>query len=125
MHGDWDVCLFVTFVYFLLSAILGQVGYKREESCVTSPHLFIHLTAVTMSKDGANNNPEKVNWPARDVRGTGAKPKLKRGMDVCSLCAGICCGTARELIAEAFGMGQIQVSPKVSRGGIQLFPFLC
>ena len=66
---------------------------------------------------------KSVTWLAKDVRDTGTKPrvqpkpnewsKVKRGKGVCSLCGGICCGAARELIAEAFGMGKIQVSPKV------------
>ena len=88
-----------------------------------SPHLFKQIAAAaTMSRDGQGDKPEKVNWPARDWRYTGAKPKAKpqpkprKGMDVCSLCAGICCGTAQALIAEAFGQGRIKLSPKVSLG---------
>ena len=77
---------------------------------------------------GQDRKKKNVTWLARDVRDTkdtGTKPcvqpkpnewsKVKRGKGVCSLCGGICCGDARELIAEAFGMGKIQVSPKVIR----------
>ena len=77
-----------------------------------------------MSHDGG----DKVNWPARDWRYYGAKPKakpqpkpqpkVKKGKDVCGICAGVCCGTARALIAEAFGLGCITLSPKVSKGWV-------
>ena len=64
-------------------------------------------------------------WLSRDVRdtgaGTGTRPRPSKasktafkGVDSCSVCYGVCCGTSRELIAELFGMGRIVVSPKVS-----------
>ena len=116
------VCLFDSIVYFLLSANWAKIGYKKGGSSVISPHLFKQI-AVTMSREGSGDRPEKVKWPAQDWKLTGAKPrsqpkpKPKRSMDICSLCARICCGTARELIAEAFGLRRIQLSPKVSWDG--------
>ena len=115
------VCLFDAIVYFLLSAIWDKIGYKRGGSSVISPHLFKQI-AATMSHDGQGDKPGKVNWPARDWRYTGAKPKAqpkpkpRKGMDVCILCAGVCCSTTRALIVEAFGLGRITLSPKVSLG---------
>ena len=113
------VCLFCHYVYFLLSAIghvKGSFGYKREGTSVIFPHLVLLFGAIIMS---GQDRKKPVTWLSKDVRETGTKPrvqpkpKVKKGKEVCSLCGGICCGTARELIVEAFGMGKIQVSPKV------------
>ena len=85
------------------------------------PHLFQQISAI-MSSGGQGDRPENINWPARDWRYFGAKPKTqpktkpRKGAGVCSLCSWICCGTARALIAEAFGLGKIELSPKVSKG---------
>ena len=64
-------------------------------------------------------------WIDRDVRDTGAGTGMRlrpskasktafKGVDLCSVCYGVCCGTSRELISELFGIGRIVVSPKVS-----------
>ena len=107
-------------VYLLLSAIgyiLGSFGYNREGTLVILPHLLLLFGANIMS---GQDRKKPVTWLSKDVREIGAKPrpqpkpKVKKGKEVCSLCGGICWGTARKLIAEAFGMGKIQVSPKVS-----------
>ena len=86
-------------------------------------------------RSGQDRKKKNVTWLARDVRDTGTRPrdqpqpkewpKVKRGKGVCSLYGGICCGAVRELIAEAFGMGKIQVSPKVIKDLlllVMLFP---
>ena len=62
-------------------------------------------------------------WPGRDCRpqygGPGARPRpqakpaKKLGKGVCSICMGVCCSVSRELIAEAFKLGAIDISPKV------------
>ena len=73
---------------------------------------------------GAQGSGE-VTWLARDVRETdkgeqgpgrrpekltGAKPKKRYS---CSTCHDNCCGLARELVASAFRLGKITMSPKV------------
>ena len=42
--------------------------------------------------------------------------EMKFGGPDCSLCSGVCCGVARALVEEAFGLDSINLSPKVSRG---------
>ena len=99
-----------------------------------SSQLFLQIEAlcwhINMSSGGKGDKPDKVNWPARDWRIYGAKPKgqpksqpkpasqpkpkSRRGGADCSLCSGVCCRVARALIAEAFGLGCIVVSPIVS-----------
>ena len=91
------------------------------------------------------------NYPARDARaehggpGFGAKPKprgqpkaraqpirqqnkVKLGGPDCTLCTGLCCGVARALMEEAFGLGANTLSPKVSKGiccwFVANFPFV-
>ena len=75
---------------------------------------------------GAGEGPEgQVTWLARDVRETdkgeqgpgrrpekpsGAKPKKRYS---CATCHDNCCGLARELVATAFGLGKVTMSPKV------------
>ena len=86
------------------------------------------MSGQDRDRSGQDRKKKNVTWHTRDVRDTkdtGTKPrvqpkpnewsKVKRGKGVCSLCGGICYGAAWELIAEAFGMGKIQVSPKVIR----------
>ena len=68
---------------------------------------------------------DQVTWLARDVRETdrgvqgavrrpekpsGAKPKKCYS---CAMCHDLCCGLARELVATAFGLGKVTMSPKV------------
>ena len=92
-----------------------------------------------MASGGQEDRPNKTNYPSRDCRaeyggpGLGAKPKtkgqpkgwakpisqsfsVKLGGPDCSLCQGICCGVARALVEEAFGLGVTNLSPKVSKG---------
>ena len=40
------------------------------------PHLFKQIAAI-MSSGGQGDKPGKVNWPARDWRYFGAKPKTQ------------------------------------------------
>ena len=37
----------------------------------------------------------------------------KRGKEICSLCMGVCCGMARELVANLASMGEVGGSGKV------------
>ena len=67
---------------------------------------------------------DDVVWLARDVRLTGrgekgtgqyvkpngAKPKRRFA---CATCHDNCCGLARELVAMAFKLGKISMTPKV------------
>ena len=67
---------------------------------------------------------DEVVWLARDVRETakwkqgsgryekpsGAKPRKRFA---CATCHDNCCGLARELVATAFNLGKITMSPKV------------
>ena len=65
---------------------------------------------------------DEVTWLARDVRETGrgeqgagrqpsgARPKKRYS---CATCHDLCCGLARELVATAFGLGKVTMSPKV------------
>ena len=87
------------------------------------------LSNVIMASGGKGDKSGKVNWPARDWRhqygGPGSKPKPKgqavqpsprtrRGEADCQICSGVCCGVSRALIAKAFSLGCISISPKVS-----------
>ena len=84
----------------------------------------MYYLPTIMASRGQGDEPGKVNRPAQDRRYFGATPKSqpkvqpkakpRKGMGECSLCSGICCGTARALIAEVFGLGKIVLSPKVS-----------
>ena len=66
-----------------------------------------------------------MTYPARDVRemaqggkvhqGEDRKPR-RGGPDVCNVCYGVCCGAARELVANLHKMGAIEISSKVIRG---------
>ena len=74
---------------------------------------------------GRDNGGDTTRWPAKDARkeygGSGARPRSgqgrkaqkKWGKETCPVCLGICCQVSRELIAKAFGLGCINVSPKV------------
>ena len=74
---------------------------------------------------GAGEGPgDEVVWLARDVRETdkgeqgpglqekpsGARPKKRYS---CATCHDNCCGLARELVATAFKLGKVTMSPKV------------
>ena len=75
---------------------------------------------------GAGEGSEdEVTWLSRDIRETGkggkgrgkrnekpsgAKPKKRYS---CATCHDLCCGLARELVATAFGLGNVTMSPKV------------
>ena len=62
-----------------------------------------------------------VDWPAKDVRitnqGSARKPaprsKPKKTVK-CRNCGNICCSLARELVCEAFKLGVVDMSRKVS-----------
>ena len=78
-------------------------------------------------KGGKGSSDNQVKWLARDCceehGGSGAKPGAKvqqkprtRKVPDCRNCEDICCGVARALISEAFDLGAITVSRKVSLG---------
>ena len=78
-------------------------------------------------KGGNRDSDDQVKWLARDCRqefgGPAArpgakvhhKPKPRKGPE-CRNCEDICCGVSRALISEAFDLGAITVSHKVSLG---------
>ena len=75
-------------------------------------------------QETVDGQEDDVVWLARDVRLTGrgekgsgpcVKPngaKPKRHF-LCATCQDNCCGLARELVAAAFKLGKISMSPKV------------
>ena len=78
-----------------------------------------------VGRQGAGEGPgDEVVWLARDVRETdkgeqgpglqerpsGAKPKK---LYSCATCHDNCCGLARELVATAFKLGKVTMSPQV------------
>ena len=78
-----------------------QYQGAREESSdqVTFPARAFRETYRGIQ--GAGRQPEKP---------CGAKPKKRFS---CSTCQDLCCGLARELVATAFGLGKVTMSPKV------------
>ena len=68
---------------------------------------------------------KSTKWPGRDCRpqygGPGARPRpqakpaKKRGKEICPVCMGVCCSLSRDLYAEAFNLGCIDISPKVGK----------
>lgn len=110
------------------------------------PQLFlpfganIYYLLSRMASGGGPGDKPKTNWPARDYRpeyggNGGARPKakvqpksrakpvsqprpVKLGGPDCTLCTGVCCGVARALVEEAFGLGVMKLSPKVSKGNL-------
>ena len=75
-------------------------------------------------REGHDN---QVHWLARDVRETDrdsqGKPAAQEGRQSrtrkapeCKNCQDLCCGLARAFISEAFGVGAITASRKVSLG---------
>ena len=76
-----------------------------------------------VGRQGAGEGPgDEVVWLARDVgetkkgeqglqeRPSGARPKKRYS---CATCHDNCCGLARELVATAFKLGKVTMSPKV------------
>ena len=75
---------------------------------------------------GEEGHGAHVNWLTRDIRetergeqGTGRraeKPSVQQRPKksfTCSTCQDLCCGLARELVTEAFGLGEVTMSRKV------------
>ena len=65
----------------------------------------------------------QVCWLAHDIRqtdqGSQGKPAVKprtRKLPDCKNCADLCCGLSRALVSEAFELGAISMSRKVSLG---------
>ena len=75
-------------------------------------------------KGGKGSSDNQVKWLARDCREEhrakpGAKVQQKprtQKVPECRNCEDICCGVSRALISEAFDLGVITVSRKVSLG---------
>ena len=75
------------------------------------------MLPIKDSKDSGEG--EDGTYPARDIRytahggmlrqGEGEKCKM-RGCDICEVCYGICCGAARELVANISNMGAIGIT---------------
>ena len=75
------------------------------------------------SQDSKDSGEEEGGtYPARDVRYTAHGGKVcqgdvekckQRGCDVCEVCYGICCGAARELVANLCKMRAIGITNKV------------
>ena len=70
----------------------------------------------------------RTRWLARDVRETGQGPQGKppgqprtRKLYDCKNCEDLCCGLARALVAEAFELGAVTMSRKVSLGHFLVF----
>ena len=77
-------------------------------------------------KEGSGGDMRLVNkavYGARDIRekqkgglgegGDRDKRIKRRGKEVCSVCMGVCCSAARELVVNLANMGEIGVNPKV------------
>ena len=72
-------------------------------------------------KDNEQGGGEHVTWLAEDRRysksgATGkpaARPRPKRRVK-CSNCGDLCCSLARDLVCEAFKLGVVDMSRKVS-----------
>ena len=78
-------------------------------------------------KGGRENSDAQVKWLAWDCRdeyrGSPAKPAAQvhpkprtRKVPDCKNCEDLCCGLSRALISEAFSLGAITMSRKVSLG---------
>ena len=78
-------------------------------------------------KGGRKDPDAQVQWLARDCRdeyrGTPVKPAAQvhpkprtRKVPDCRNCEDLCCGLSRALISEAFNLGAINMSRKVSLG---------
>ena len=69
---------------------------------------------------GGEGPETPVRWLAQDIRETGHKrqekpagqPRPRKLLD-CTTCEDLCCGLARELVSEAFELGEITMSRKV------------
>ena len=72
-------------------------------------------------KGSGKRDSQKVHWLAEDVRHTlrgsegkpAAKPRTKQSLD-CRNCGDLCCSLSRTLVSEAFELGVIDMSRKVS-----------
>ena len=72
-------------------------------------------------KDNGQGGGEHVTWLAEDRRYTksgntgssAARPRPKRTVK-CRNCGDLCCSLARELVCEAFKLGVVDMSRKVS-----------
>ena len=69
---------------------------------------------------GGEGHGTPVHWLAQDIRETGHKRREKpagqprpRKLFDCNTCEDLCCGLARELVSEAFELGEITMSRKV------------
>ena len=63
---------------------------------------------------GGEGPETPVRWLAQDIRETGHKRREKpagqprpRKSFTCTTCEDLCCGLARELVSEAFELGEI------------------
>ena len=72
-------------------------------------------------KASGEGHGAQVRWLARDVRqtdqGSEGKPAVQprtRKLPDCKNCADLCCGLSRALVSEAFELGAISMSRKVS-----------
>ena len=79
-------------------------------------------------KSSGEGHSSKVRWLARDVCETGQGPQEKpsgqprtRKLYDCRNCEDLCCGLARALVAEAFELGAVTMSRKVSLGHYLVF----
>ena len=121
-----------------MSYTRGKGGKVLGEGCGAGCHDGVEGDGVYYRKGGKvvgggrgaghqealEGHGEDVVWLARDVRLTGkggqgsgqiekpsgAKPKRRFS---CATCHDNCCGLARELVAVAFKMGKVTMSPKV------------
>ena len=75
----------------------------------------------TAGKGDGEGHGKRVHWLGQDVRqtnqGSEGKPAVKprtRKLPDCRNCADLCCGLSRALVSEAFRLGVIDMSRKVS-----------
>ena len=72
-------------------------------------------------KASGEGHGAQVRWLARDVRETDQGPQGKpagqprsQKLPDCKNCADLCCGLSRVLVSEAFELGAISMSRRVS-----------
>ena len=85
-------------------------------------------------KGGKEGSDAQVHWLARDCRETNRGSQVKPATQVqpqprtrkvpdCRNCEDLCCGLSRTLVSEAFELGAITMSRKVSLGHTLEFGF--